>query len=185
MSSRPSIGVRSQTSLTGVRWEDIDLERGSLRVERTLVRVKGRGFVASRPKSRSSRRTLVLPGWCTTMLRSRLMRAETGDGPVLADALGGYRDRNTVGAAFRRARAGTDYEGVTPHTFQKTDAPLLDSSGATARMIADQLGHARVSMTQDVHMGRRAVAPELAAALESLEDHQRPRADSDDTCSDR
>ena len=113
------------------------------------------------------------------------MRAETGDGPVLADALGGYRDRNNVGAAFRRARAGTDYEWVTPHPFQKTVAPLLDSSGATARMIADQLGHARVSMTQDVHMGRRAVAPELAAALESLEDHQRPRADSDDTCSDR
>lgn len=42
-------------------------------------------------------------------------------------------------------------------------------------MIADQLGHARIWMTQDVYMGRRAVSPELAVALESLEEDQRPR----------
>lgn len=32
-------------------------------------------------------------------------------------------------------------------------------------MIADQLGHARVSMTQDVYLGRRAVDPSVARAL--------------------
>ena len=41
-------------------------------------------------------------------------------------------------------------------------------------MIADQLGHARISMTQDVYLGRRTVSPELAAALESLSDDQLP-----------
>lgn len=80
-----------------------------------------------------------------------------------------------MGAAFRRVRTGTAYEWVTPHTFRKTVATLLDSKGASARMIADQLGHSRVSMTQDVYMGRRAVSPELAEALESLDDHQQPR----------
>ena len=35
-------------------------------------------------------------------------------------------------------------------------ATLLDESGATARMIVDQLGHSRVSMTQAVYLGRRA-----------------------------
>jgi len=47
-------------------------------------------------------------------------------------------------------------------------------------MIADQLGHARVSMTQDVYLGRRVVSPELAAALESFADDQRPRAGDDE-----
>ena len=42
-------------------------------------------------------------------------------------------------------------------------------------MIADQLGHSRVLMTQDVYVGMRAVSPELAVALESLEEDQRPR----------
>jgi transposase len=51
----------------------------------------------------------------------------------------------------------------------------LDTKGASARMIADQLGHSRVSMTQDIYLGRRAVSAELAEALESLDDHQRPK----------
>jgi len=34
-------------------------------------------------------------------------------------------------------------------------------------MIADQLGHARVSMTQDVYLGRRASNAANAAALEA------------------
>lgn len=34
---------------------------------------------------------------------------------------------------------------------------MLDNQGMTALAIADQLGHARPSMTQDVYMGRRVV----------------------------
>ena len=34
-------------------------------------------------------------------------------------------------------------------------------------MIADQLGHSRVSMTQDVYLGRRAANPANLAALEA------------------
>jgi integrase len=64
---------------------------------------------------------------------------------------------------------------VTLHTFRKTVATLLDRQGASARMIADQLGHCRVSMTPDVYMGRIAASPELADALGSLDGHQRPQ----------
>lgn len=158
-------GLRLGEAL-GVRWSDLDLDRGILSVPRTVVRVRGRGLVASKLKSRSSYRVLVLPGWCLTMLRARHSRSGHSDGPVFADARGGYRDRNNVGAAFRRTRQGTAFEWVTPHTYRKTVATLLDSSGASARMIADQLGHSRVSMTQDVYMGRRAVSPAMAEALE-------------------
>lgn len=76
---------------------------------------------------------------------------------------------------FRRARVGTDYEWATPHTFRKTVASVLGGSGASARMIADQLGHARISMTKDVVTGRQAVSPALTAALERFDEDQRPR----------
>ena len=66
-------------------------------------------------------------------------------------------------------RTGTDFDWVKPHTYRKTVATLLDGSGATARLIADQLGHSRVSMTQDVYLGRRAVDPSIAIALESFD----------------
>jgi len=72
-----------------------------------------------------------------------------------------------VGKAFRQVRGGSDFEWVKTHTYPKTVATLLDQSGASARMIADQLGHSRVSMTQDVYLGRRAGNAGNLKALEA------------------
>jgi hypothetical protein len=41
------------------------------------------------------------------------------------------------------------------------------TGGASARMIADHVGHSRVSMTQDVYLGRRVANAGNLAALES------------------
>jgi len=56
---------------------------------------------------------------------------------------------------------------ITSYSFRKTTATILDDAGQSARQIADQLGHARPSLTQDVYMGRRAKKPAAAAALEA------------------
>jgi integrase len=40
--------------------------------------------------------------------------------------------------------------GITSHIFRKTTATLLDNAGLSARTIADQLGHAQPSVTQNV-----------------------------------
>ncbi len=86
---------------------------------------------------------------------------------MFPDARGGWRDRSNVGKCFREVRAGSDFEWVKTHTYRKTVATLLDQSGASARLIADQLGHSRVSMTQDVYLGRRASNSGNLAALEA------------------
>ena len=65
-----------------------------------------------------------------------------------------------------KQRAG--FEWVTFRTFRKTVATLLDEAGLTARKIADILGHARPSMTQDVYMGRQAVSRDGADALHAV-----------------
>ena len=48
------------------------------------------------------------------------------------------------------------FSWVTSHVFRKTVATRLDDACLSARQIADQLGHARPSLTQDVYMGRKA-----------------------------
>jgi integrase len=55
---------------------------------------------------------------------------------------------------------------VTSHVFRKTAATELDDQGLSARLIADQLGHAQVSMTQNTYLGRRAVSSAAAEALD-------------------
>jgi integrase len=73
--------------------------------------------------------------------------------------------------------AGRHLSWVVPHTYRKTVATMLDRQGLSARIIADQLGHARISMTQDVYMGRRAVDQAAAAVLEGISP---PGHDGDD-----
>jgi integrase len=41
-------------------------------------------------------------------------------------------------------------------TFRKTAATFLGEAALSARLVADQLGHSRPSMTQDVYPGRHA-----------------------------
>lgn len=159
-------GLRLGEAL-GVTWADVDFAAGTVTVERTIIRVQGQGLVAKGVKSRASVRTLVLPGWGVQLLRSRRARMDRATGPVFPDTRGGWRDRSNVGRAFRQVRRGTEFEWVKTHTYRKTVATLLDQSGATARMIADQLGHSRVSMTQDMYLGRRAVNAVAASALEA------------------
>jgi len=55
---------------------------------------------------------------------------------------------------------------VTSPAFRKTAATILDDAALTARAVADRLGHARPSMTQDVYLGRGLVSPAAAEALE-------------------
>ena len=55
---------------------------------------------------------------------------------------------------------------VSSHSFRKTVATLIDDSGLSARIGADQLGHAKVSMTQDVYMSRGRVHTEVADMLD-------------------
>lgn len=56
---------------------------------------------------------------------------------------------------------------ITSHTFRKTTATIPDEAALSARLVADQLGHSRPSMTQDVYMGGRAVDSQAALALEA------------------
>lgn len=57
---------------------------------------------------------------------------------------------------------------MTSHVFRKKAATELDRAGPTARQIADQLGHAKVSMTQDRYLGRRLTDRQTAEVLEQL-----------------
>jgi integrase len=52
--------------------------------------------------------------------------------------------------------------------LRKTVASFLDDAHVSTRKISDQLGHARVSMTQDHYLGRRLTDRETAEALERI-----------------
>lgn len=89
-----------------------------------------------------------------------------GETPVFPNARGGWRDPSNTRRVLRQTRGTDEFEWVTSHVFRKTAATLLDSAGLTARQIADQLGHSRPSLTQDVYMARKVTDERAALALE-------------------
>lgn len=64
-----------------------------------------------------------------------------------------------------RCRQGP-WSWVTSHTFRKTVITRLDEAGQTPRLIADQAGHSKPSMTMDVYMGRNVVNAAAAGLLD-------------------
>jgi integrase len=159
-------GVRIGEALAVV-WSQVDFQAGTVQITSTLVRVKGEGLLRKGTKSRAGERTLPLPESAVAMLRRRFMTGARLDQPVFPDVNGGFRDPANVRREFREARGKEALAWITSHSFRKTAATILDEAALSARLVADQLGHSRPSMTQDVYMGRRAVDSQAALALEA------------------
>ncbi|WP_349253351.1 tyrosine-type recombinase/integrase [Saccharopolyspora erythraea] len=168
-------GVRIGEALA-VYWEDVDFENGTVSVDHTVVRVKGKGLIRKSTKSEHGDRTIPLTSWALDMLKRRYAAADSPDEPAFPDSLGGLRDPSNVRRVLRETRGSEGFAWVTSHVFRKTAATILDEAGLTARLIADLLGHSRPSLTQDVYMERAVVSPTTAVALEeALTDD--PRSD--------
>jgi integrase len=87
---------------------------------------------------------------------------------IFPSTTGVLRDPSAVSKQWRRVRTKLKLDWVTSHTFRKTLATLLDDQGLSARIGADQLGHAQISMTQDKYMGRKVVHTEVADVLDGI-----------------
>ena len=102
---------------------------------------------------------------------SKRHRATGGAGdndPVFPSPHGGLRDPSNTQADLRESLAWCGLPWVTSHVFRTTTATLLDNAGLSARTIADQLGHAQPSVTQNVYMGRKIASTQAAKVLEQL-----------------
>ena len=89
------------------------------------------------------------------------------DQPLFPDVHGGFRDPANARRELREARGHEEFAWITSHALRKTAATILDEAALSARLVADQLGHSRPSMTQDVYMGRHSVDSRAATALEA------------------
>ena len=150
-----------------LRWEDIDFNAGTATVRGTVLRLTGEGLRISPPKSKAGRRTVELPTWCMDLLRRR-----AGEGTALVfpaarrrDAL---RDPSNTAHHIKAAFVAMGIEDVTSHAFRRMVATMMDDAGLSPRNAADQLGHAKPSLTMDVYMSRRSQRTGAAAVLEAL-----------------
>jgi integrase len=152
-----------------VRDSVIDLDAAACEINATTVRLKGQGVtLQERPKTDASHRVLTLPGYVVAMIQRRQQEPslERPYGVIFPSPRGELRDRSNTAGDLRTVLDRLGYKWVTSHTFRKTVATRLDQAGLSGRKIADQLGHARPSITADVYMGRKQGGTEAAEALD-------------------
>jgi integrase len=160
-------GLR-RSELLGLRWVDYNPLMGSVTVTGKLVRVKGKGLKwVPKPKTKAGFRTIVLPLNAREMLARRKATPYYGQqSMVFPSTAGTWRDPDNFNKDWRQARADLGFPDITGHSFRKGMATLIDEGGLSARVGADHLGHANVSMTQNVYMARGKEHPEVAALIE-------------------
>jgi integrase len=85
---------------------------------------------------------------------------------IFPSSAGTCRDPDNFDKQWRKVRGDLGVPDVTSHSFRKSLATMIDDAGLSARVGADQLGHAKASMTQDRYMRRGKVHAEVAALLD-------------------
>jgi integrase len=163
--------------ILALRWEDLDLAAASptLTICGTLVQVKGKGvFRQAWTKSDAGYRMIVLPRFAVGMLMARkLVAADNPHDAIFASRRGTWLSPNNVRRQWRQARADTGLEWVTPHTFRKTVATLIDKEADT-KSAAAQLGHASEQVTDTYYIAKPVLAPDVSEILEQLGAGQGP-----------
>ncbi len=161
-----ALGLRLGEAL-GLRWQDIDLETGILRVQVSLQRIDGK-LVVDELKTRRSRRSLALPHFAIAALlahqaRQNEERQAAGahweeQGLVFGTRLGRPLGQRNVIRCFRRTLKKA---GITHRRFydlRHTCASLLLAHGVHPRVVMEILGHSQISVTMNTYSH---VVPEL------------------------
>lgn len=132
--------------LRALRWQDVDLDAGVIRVERSWDDVAG----AIDPKSRAGTRTVPIAG----VLRSLLVAHRLRRGGHGADLVFGTADGRAFVPSSVRRRAATAWknaqlEAIGLHECRHTFASLMIAAGANFKALSVYMGHSSVTITLD------------------------------------
>ncbi len=154
-----TLGLR-QGEVLGLTWDDIDLDRRTLKVRRALQRIDG-ALVLKEPKTDKSRRTLTLPGSLAAALRAHRDRQAfekavagsrwTDSSFVFTTTIGTPLDPRNVIRSWHRIQAAHGLPRRNFHSTRHTAASLMLAEGVPVKVVQEVLGHSLLSTTADTY----------------------------------
>jgi integrase len=154
-----SLGLRQGEAL-GLRWEDVDLQAGTLRVAVALQRVDGKLQLVE-PKTDRSRRTLFLPtalvnalkAHRTRQLQERLLAGDRwrDSGLVFTSRIGTPLEPRNVTRAYKALLTRAGLTDIRFHDLRHSCASLLVAQGLHPRVVMETLGHSQISLTMNTY----------------------------------
>jgi integrase len=148
--------------LLALQWRDVDLDRGALRVERSLEQTRA-GLPLKGPKSKHGKRAVSLPESAVDLLsqhrKAQLeLRLQLGMGKPAPDALvfcdheGRPIAPNHLSVLWRRALAKLpNIPRVKFHALRHSHASALIHAGVDVVKVSRRLGHGSPTITLNVY----------------------------------
>jgi len=131
--------------LQALRWTDVELATGVIRVERAWDVREG----PIEPKSRAARRKVPIPAVLRDYLVEQRLDRPGALGHVFGRPDGRPFDGTTVDARAKQAWRRAGLEVITLHEGRHTFASLMIAAGVNAKALATYMGHASVTITYD------------------------------------
>jgi integrase len=170
------VGLR-RGEVVGLRWENVDLNQGTLRIEQSVVRV-GKETVVGPPKSASGARTVAIDEetarrlhWHQCRQKMEVLRTtgvRTTPAHVFTTPSGDPLDPAYVSRRFDLLVAGSGLRRIRLHDLRHTSASIGLTSGESLLEVSRRLGHSSITVTADIYSHiSPAVAKESAERLAS------------------
>jgi len=175
-----STGLR-RGELLGLQWGDIDLDKATLKVERSVEETKA-GLRLKAPKTKNGRRTITLPASAinglkvhrTSLRADRLLLGlgrEEPDMLVFSTDEGALMSPDGLSKSWRYLTEAFDLPPVMFHALRHTHASALIAAGLDVVTVSRRLGHASptVTLTVYAHLFQKtdtAAATAIEAALQ-------------------
>ncbi|WP_263374009.1 tyrosine-type recombinase/integrase [Granulicella aggregans] len=161
--------------LFGLKWEDMDFERRTIRIVRSLV-----DQIEGQPKTETSRKPLPMSDFLAAALKNWRQQTSYSDASdwVFASPMSFGKHPYWPDMVLRRhilpaaKRLGID-KRIGWHTFRRTAASLLMSSGSSVKTTQELMRHATAgitmelyaqAVTEDKRQGQNALSDLIAGA---------------------
>ena len=190
----------TKRELCGLQWQDIDFDKGIIYIRHTLVYVRTPGqprgksqgkadrrhFELQSPKTEAGERYVVIPSSLLGILKEHRTNCEdlkekmgsnwNPDDMVFLTIYGNFYAEQYLNTKFKKfAKKIGLPDGLHIHSLRHTTASLLINSDVSPKLVAEQLGHASASITQDIYShifqsSKARAAQALDISLGSKED---------------
>lgn len=146
--------------LLALHWSDIDLEFARLQVRRTLAYIRGRGYVETDPKTKSSRRSISLTQVAIDALkahrtrqREQRMVAKEWKMPdlVFTRPDGYYLSKQVPDYNIHMIAKHAELPALRFHDLRHTCATLLLQNNVHPKVVQELLGHSSIKITMDLY----------------------------------
>ena len=150
-------GMR-RSELLGLRWDDVDLEKKRVSINRGLVAVAYE-LRESRGKTPNSRRAIdldpttikVLDAWREWQRTEQQAAGVVSEDWVFTNTDGKPIHPHSISQTFERIAARADVPRIRLHDVRHTHGTLLIKAGVPVKVVSERLGHGNPAFTIDTY----------------------------------